>query len=216
MVSHRRVATDRDRRKPRSFRRRSPPTIGDTGPFNLRIGLSCPRLSNAAAVRTPIDAFVLSRLEARGLTFNPEAPRAVLLRRLTFDLLGLPPTLEQQEQFLGDGRADAYERLVDRLLASPAYGERWGRHWLDIAGYADSDGGLAADRTRPEAWRYRDYVIQALNRDMPFDQFLTEQLAGDELGDWHGAESLDGRSGPPADGDRFPPHRERSHLSRLY
>ena len=149
-----------------------------------------PRVSNAAAVRTPIDAFLLQRLEARGLTFNPEAPREVLLRRLCFDLLGLPPTLEQQEQFLRDGRADAYERLVDRLLASPAYGERWGRHWLDIAGYADSDGSLAADRVRPEAWRYRDYVIQAFNRDMPFDRFLTEQLAGDELSDWRGAESL--------------------------
>ena len=149
-----------------------------------------PQVSDAAAVRTPIDAFLLQRLEARGLTFNPEAPPEVLLRRLCFDLLGLPPTLEQQEQFLRDGRADAYERLVDRLLASPAYGERWGRHWLDIAGYADSDGSLAADRVRPEAWRYRDYVIQALNRDIPFDRFLTEQLAGDELSDWRGAESL--------------------------
>jgi mono/diheme cytochrome c family protein len=149
-----------------------------------------PRVGNAAAVRTPIDAFLLERLEARGLTFNPEAPRQALLRRACFDLLGLPPTLEQQEQFLQDPRADAYERLVDRLLASPAYGERWGRHWLDVAGYADSDGALAADRVRPQAWRYRDYVIQALSRDVPFDRFLTEQLAGDELCDWHRAESL--------------------------
>jgi hypothetical protein len=149
-----------------------------------------PPVKNGAGVRTPIDAFLLHRLEARGLIFNPEAPRQVLLRRLCFDLLGLPATLEQQERFLRDGRADAYERLVDRLLASPAYGERWGRHWLDIAGYADSDGSLAADRARPQAWRYRDYIIQALNQDMPFDQFLTEQLAGDELSDWRGAESL--------------------------
>jgi hypothetical protein len=149
-----------------------------------------PRVGNGRAVRTPIDAFLLQRLEDRGLTFNPEAPRLVLLRRVCFDLLGLPPTLEQQQQFLGDGRADAYERLVDRLLASPAHGERWGRHWLDIAGYADSDGSLAADRVRPQAWRYRDYVIQALNDDMPFEQFLREQLAGDELSDWREAESL--------------------------
>jgi mono/diheme cytochrome c family protein len=149
-----------------------------------------PQVESALAVRTPVDAFVLERLEARGLAFNSEAPRQVLLRRLCFDLLGLPPTLAQQEEFLRDRRADAYEFLVDRLLASPAYGERWGRHWLDIAGYADSDGSLAADRVRPEAWRYRDYVIQAFNRDMPFDGFLTEQLAGDELCVWRGAETL--------------------------
>jgi hypothetical protein len=149
-----------------------------------------PRVERAAAVRTPIDAFLLERMEARGLAFNAEAPRQVLLRRLCFDLLGLPPTPELREQFLKDGRPDAYERLVDLLLASPAYGERWGRHWLDLAGYADSDGSLAADRVRPQAWRYRDYVIQALNRDMPFDRFLTEQLAGDELSDWRGAERL--------------------------
>jgi mono/diheme cytochrome c family protein len=149
-----------------------------------------PRVGSVSAMRTPIDAFLLARLEARGLTFNPEVPREVLLRRVCFDLLGLPPTLEQQEQFLKDDRALAYEHLVDRLLASPAYGERWGRHWLDVAGYADSDGGLAADRARPQAWRYRDYVIKALNRDMPFDQFLTEQIAGDELSDWRGAQTL--------------------------
>jgi mono/diheme cytochrome c family protein len=149
-----------------------------------------PRVRTAEMVRTPVDAFLLARLEAQGLTFNHEAPRQDLLRRLCFDLLGLPPTLEQQEQFLQDGRADAYERLVDRLLASPAYGERWGRHWLDLAGYADSDGSLAADRVRPQAWRYRDYVIEAFNRDMPFDRFLTEQLAGDELSDWRGGETL--------------------------
>ncbi|MFO0892514.1 MAG: DUF1553 domain-containing protein [Isosphaeraceae bacterium] len=149
-----------------------------------------PRVRDPASARTPIDAFLLERLEARGLTFSPEAPREVLLRRLCFDLLGLPPTLEQQEAYLRDDRPDAYDRLVDRLLASPAYGERWGRHWLDLAGYAESDGGLAADRVRPQAWRYRDYVIQALNRDLPYDRFLTEQIAGDELSDWRGAPSL--------------------------
>jgi hypothetical protein len=104
--------------------------------------------------------------------------------------LGLPPTPEQLAEFLADDRVDAYDRLVERLLASPAYGERWGRHWLDVTGYADSDGYLAADRLRPEAWRYRDYVIQALNDDCPYDQFLTEQLAGDELSDWRKADTL--------------------------
>ncbi len=149
-----------------------------------------PRVRNADRVRTPIDTFVLARLEAQGLSFNPDAPRHVLLRRLCFDLTGLPPTPEQLEAFLADDRPGAYERLVDRLLTSPAYGERWGRHWLDVAGYADSDGYLDADRLRPEAWRYRDYVIQALNDDLPYDQFLTEQLAGDELSDWRRAGEL--------------------------
>jgi hypothetical protein len=141
-------------------------------------------------VRTPIDAFLLARLEPKRLSFNPDAPREVVLRRLCFDLLGVPPTPDQLAEFLADDRTDAYERLVDRLLASPAYGERWGRHWLDLAGYADSDGYLAADRLRPEAWRYRDYVIQALNEDCPYDQFITEQLAGDELSDWRKADEL--------------------------
>src|SRR5262249_54839122 len=141
-------------------------------------------------VRNPIDAFLLARLQAKGLSFSPEARKAVLLRRLCFDLLGLPPTPQQLAEFLADERPDAYKRLVDRLLASPAYGERWGRHWLDLAGYADSDGYLAADRLRPEAWRYRDYVIRSLNDDVPYDRFLTEQLAGDELSDWRRAAEL--------------------------
>src|SRR5262249_40676268 len=110
-----------------------------------------PRVSAVGRVRTPIDAFLLARLEARGLSFNPDAPKEVLLRRLSFALLGLPPTPEQRAAFLADDRPDAYERLVDRFLASPLYGERWGRHWLDLAGYADSDGYLAADRLRPQA-----------------------------------------------------------------
>ncbi len=149
-----------------------------------------PRVNGVQRVRNPIDAFLLARLEAKELTFNPEASREVLLRRLCLDLLGLPPTPEQLAAFLADNRPDAYERLVDRLLASPHYGERWGRHWLDLAGYADSDGYLAADRVRPQAWRYRDYVIQSLNDDVPYDRFLTEQLAGDELSDWRRAEKL--------------------------
>ncbi len=149
-----------------------------------------PRVNALERVRTPIDAFLLAKLEAKGLSFSPDASKEVLLRRLCFDLLGLPPTLEQREAFLADNSPDAYERLVDRLLASPEYGERQGRHWLDIAGYADSDGYLAADRQRPEAWRYRDYVIRSLNEDVPYDRFLTEQLAGDELSDWRRAETL--------------------------
>jgi hypothetical protein len=131
-------------------------------------------------VRTPIDAFVLVKLREKGLSFNPDAGRLTLLRRASLDLLGLLPGADDVERFLSDRSPDAYERMVDRLLASPAYGERWGRHWLDVAGYADSDGG-AADRPRPDAWRYRDYVIRSLNADKPFDRFLVEQLAGDEL-----------------------------------
>ncbi|MDB5385049.1 MAG: hypothetical protein JWM11_695, partial [Planctomycetaceae bacterium] len=158
--------------------------------FQAPIRPPVPTVRTQDRVRNEIDAFLLQKLEAKGLTFNPEAPKVVLLRRLCFDLLGLPPTLEQADEFQKDSRPDAYERLVDRLLDSPQYGERWARHWLDIAGYADSDGYLAADRPRPEAWRYRDYVIEALNRDLPYDQFVREQLAGDELTDWRRAEEI--------------------------
>ena len=141
-------------------------------------------------IRTPIDAFVLAKLEENGLNFNHDVDRRVLLRRLCIDLHGLPPTPVQIDEFLADDQPDAYERLVDRLLSSPRYGERWGRHWLDVAGYADSDGYLEADRLRPEAWRYRDYVIRSLNNDKPFDRFVLEQIAGDELADWRRAEEL--------------------------
>ncbi len=141
-------------------------------------------------ISNPIDGFVLAKLDEKGLTFNAEASKSVLLRRVTFDLLGLPPTIDELDEFLADDSPDAYERLVDRLLASPRFGERWGRQWLDIAGYADSDGYLAADKLRPEAWRYRDWVIRALNSDLPYDQFVTYQLAGDELSDWRRAEEI--------------------------
>ena len=140
-----------------------------------------PAFTPADGVRNPIDAFVLTRLREKGLGLNPEADRATLIRRATFDLTGLPPTPAEIETFVADDAPDAYDRLVDRLLASPAYGERWGRHWLDAAGYADSEGDGAADTVRPHAWRYRDYVIRALNADKPLDQFVVEQLAGDEL-----------------------------------
>ncbi len=135
-------------------------------------------------VRNPIDAFVLAGLEAAGLNLSPEADRGTLIRRATFDLWGLPPTREEGDAFLADPAPDAYERLVDRLLESPRYGERWGRHWLDLAGYADSEGILAADYVRSASWRYRDWVIRAFNADMPYDRFLREQIAGDELADY--------------------------------
>jgi hypothetical protein len=134
-----------------------------------------------SAVRNPIDAFLLARLEAQGLNFAPVADRITLIRRVTIDLTGLPPTPEEVEAALSDKSPDAYEELIDRLLASPRYGERWGRHWLDVAGYADSEGGSPADPVRPNAWKYRDYVVRAFNADKPFDRFIREQLAGDEL-----------------------------------
>jgi hypothetical protein len=158
--------------------------------FQAPVRPAVPTVQSQNRVRNEIDAFLLLKLEAKTLNYNAEASKEVLLRRLCFDLLGLPPTLEQAEEFANDLQPDAYERLVDRLLEMPQYGERWARHWLDVAGYADSDGYLAADRLRPEAWRYRDYVIDALNRDLPYDQFVREQLAGDELTDWRHAEEI--------------------------
>ena len=140
-----------------------------------------PEVRHHDQVRTPIDAFLLARLEEHDLSFSPEADRLTLLRRACFDLLGLPPTLEQIEQFLADEAPDAYDRLLDRLLASPHYGERWGRHWLDVAGYADSEGYTADDPLRPWAYKYRDYVIRSFNADKPLDEFIQEQLAGDEM-----------------------------------
>lgn len=140
-----------------------------------------PNVHHVEAVQTPVDAFLLQKLESRGLAFNPEADKRTLIRRATFDLHGLPPTPEEVADFLADQRSDAYERLIDRLLASPRYGERWGRHWLDVAGYADSDGYSSEDPIRPYAYKYRDYVIRSLNADKPFDQFIREQLAGDEM-----------------------------------
>jgi hypothetical protein len=143
-----------------------------------------PTVKQAARVRNPIDAFVLAALEKKGLTLSPEADRLTLLRRVTFDLTGLPPTPKEIDEFLNDRSADAYENVVDRLLASPRYGERWARHWLDLAGYADSEGILDADYVRSAAWRYRDYVVRAFNADKPYDRFLKEQIAGDELTDY--------------------------------
>ncbi len=140
-----------------------------------------PAVRHAARVGTSVDAFLLARLEAAGVEFAPSADKVTLLRRVTLDLSGLPPTPEEVDAFLADTSDSAYDKVVDRLLASEHYGERWARHWLDVAGYADSNGGVEADSLRPWAWRYRDYVIRSLNADKPLDRFITEQLAGDEL-----------------------------------
>jgi hypothetical protein len=131
--------------------------------------------------RTDVDRFILTALEAKGLTLNPEADRPTLIRRVCFDLTGLPPTVAEIDAFLADDSPDAYERMVDHYLESSHSGERWGKHWLDAAGYADSNGYFNADSDRPLAWRYRDYVIRSFNTDKPYDRFVTEQLAGDEL-----------------------------------
>ena len=139
-----------------------------------------PVVKNVALVRMPIDAFVLQTLEAKGLSPRPEADRRTLIRRLTFDLHGLPPSPEEIDAFLHDMRSDAYEQLVDRLLASPRYGERWGRHWLDVVHYGDTHG-YDKDKRRENAWRYRDYVIRAFNDDIPYGRFIMEQVAGDVL-----------------------------------
>jgi len=139
-----------------------------------------PPVRDTGSVRNGIDRFILARLEKEGIKPSAEADKVTLIRRLSLDLVGLPPTPEEVDAFLKDSSADAYETLVERLLASPHYGERWGRHWLDAARYADSDG-YEKDTGRPWAWRYRDWVINALNADLPFDRFTIEQLAGDLL-----------------------------------
>ncbi|QDU08964.1 PSD1 and planctomycete cytochrome C domain-containing protein [Gimesia aquarii] len=140
-----------------------------------------PQVKQPKLVRQPVDAFLLAKLEEKKLSFSSQASKTSLARRAFYDLIGLPPQPEELKQFLEDKSPDAYERLIDRLLASKHYGERWGRHWLDVAGYADSEGYNNKDRERLWAFRYRDYVIRAFNEDKPYDQFLREQLAGDEM-----------------------------------
>ncbi len=139
-----------------------------------------PTLDDGADFYNPIDAFVVAKLEEKGLRAAPRAGKRTLIRRAYFDLLGLPPTPEQVERFLKDTSPDAYTNLIERLLASPRYGERWGRHWLDVVRYADS-AGFEGDIYYPNAWRYRDYVIKSFNEDKPYDRFVQEQIAGDEL-----------------------------------
>src|SRR4051812_33035429 len=140
-----------------------------------------PPVKQPAWVRNPIDAFILARLEKENLAPSPEADRRTLIRRVTFDLTGLPPTPDDVASFKSDASPDAYENLVDRLLASPRYGERWARHWLDVVRFADSHG-FEMNQPRPTAWPYRDWVIRSLNEDKPYDKFVFEQIAGDACG----------------------------------
>src|SRR5258708_6684010 len=151
--------------------------------FEPRSNPAVPSFSSAqdrAWAKGPIDSFILERLKKAGLTPAPPAGPRTLARRVYLDLTGLPPTPEQVEQFVHDATPDAWSRLVDRLLDSPEYGERWGQHWLDVVRFAESDG-FEYDTHRSDAWRYRDYVIRSFQQDKPYDQFLREQLAGDEI-----------------------------------
>jgi len=142
--------------------------------------VTIPEVNDAGWARNPVDKFVFARLQTAGLKPAREADKRVLIRRAYFDVLGLPPTAEQVEGFVGDGSPGAYEKLIDGVLQNPAYGEKWARHWLDLVRFAESDG-YKSDSFRPGAWRYRDYVIRSLNEDKPYDRFLMEQLAADEL-----------------------------------
>jgi len=146
--------------------------------FQTPVKPEVPAVSESALVHNPIDAFLLARLEEKKIKPVPLADKRTLIRRATFDLIGLPPTPEEVDHFLADDSVDAFAKVIDRLLASPHYGERWGRHWLDVVRYADSNG-LDENIAHGNAWRYRDYVVNSLNVDKPYDQFLTEQLAGD-------------------------------------
>jgi hypothetical protein len=148
------------------------------------------KVKATARVRTPIDNFALAKLESVGLSYSPDAPDLTLARRAWLDLTGLPPTPAQLDEFLADTKPGAYERMIDRILASPHYGEKWGRQWLDAVGYIDTTGkdfNPVKAEYAEGMWRYRDYVIEAFNNDKPWDRFLTEQLAGDELADWRSA-----------------------------
>lgn len=163
--------------------------------FRRLVAPILPGVAHPAAARTPVDRFVLAKLDAAGLSLSPPAERRTLLRRLTFDLIGLPPSLDEQAEFPSgeaqdDERPDALARLVDRLLASPQHGPRWARYWLDATGYADSNGYFSADTDRPLAWQYRDYVVNVHNADRPFDEFVREQLAGDELSGFDPSKSI--------------------------
>ncbi len=149
-------------------------------PFRPLARPAIPEVTDTAWAANPIDRFVLRKLEDAGLRPNRAAEHLTLLRRVTFDLTGLPPSVAEQAAFLSDNSADAYRTVVDRLLVSPRFGERWAQHWLDVVRFAETDG-FKSDRLKPNAWRYRDYVISAFNSDMPYDRFVRQQLAGDEL-----------------------------------
>ena len=152
--------------------------------------VAIPQPANPPPCDSPIDLFVLQKLQEQGLGFAPIADRLTLIRRISFDLTGLPPEPVESREFLADDRPDALDRVVDRLLASPRYGERWGNHWLDVAGYSETEGRREQHLPRPSAWRYRDYVIRSMNTDKPYDRFLHEQIAGDELADYERAPTI--------------------------
>jgi hypothetical protein len=166
---------------PASAEVRTASPLTDHWAFAPRVKPDTPRVTDDRRVRTPVDRFIEKALEEQGLSLGPDADRATLIRRVTLDLTGLPPRPEEIAAFARNADLDAYEKLVDRLLASPHHGERWGKFWLDASGYADSNGYFSADTDRPLAYRYRDYVIQSFNADRPLDQVVREQLAGDEL-----------------------------------
>ncbi|MBY0397974.1 MAG: DUF1549 domain-containing protein, partial [Thermoleophilia bacterium] len=178
-----------------------------------------PPVNEAGWVRNPIDRFILAALEEAEFKHAPEADRVALIRRVTFDLTGLPPTPEEVAAFLGDARPDAYERLVDGLLNRKAYGERWAQHWLDLAHHADSNG-FELDAERPDAWRYRDWVVDALNADLPYDRFVALQIAGDEVlpGTHEGLIATGfGRAGPRevVSGNIDPAEKRQSELTEI-
>ncbi len=179
-----------------------------------------PTVRNTAAVVNGIDAFVLAKLEAAGRTLAPPAAPATLIRRLTFDLTGLPPTPEDVRAFVAacesraPGAPDPYEALVDTLLASPRYGEKWAQHWLDLARYAETDG-FELDKERKDAWKYRDWVIQALNDDMPFDDFVAFQIAGDEMSPANAVATGFLLAGPDMPDSNFPDERRHLFLNDL-
>ncbi|WP_437186094.1 PSD1 and planctomycete cytochrome C domain-containing protein [Planctomicrobium sp. SH668] len=167
------------------------PNTEDHWAFQQLQPSSVPEVRDDTAVRNDLDRFVQARLEPMGLKIGSEAPRETLIRRVSFDLTGLPPKLSEIEQFLSDPADDAYEKMVERYLNSERYGERWGKYWLDAAGYADSNGYFGSDTLRPYSYRYRDYVIRSLNADKPWNQFIREQLAGDELAGYVSGQEFD-------------------------
>jgi hypothetical protein len=151
-------------------------------PFETVSRPDVPKVKNTAWIRNPIDAFIAAEHEERGLKPRPEATRTVLLRRVYLDLIGLPPTPEELHAFLDDKAPDAYEKVVDKLLASPRYGERWGRHWMDVWRYSDWAGwGAQVRDSQPHIWHWRDWIIEALNEDKGYDRMVLEMLAADEL-----------------------------------
>ena len=182
-----------------------------------RASVPTPREKQSA--QTPIDAFLLTRLQEKNLDFSPRRPTSTrFLRRASLDLAGLPPTPDESAAFAADRSPDAFARQVDRLLASPRFGERWGRHWLDVVGYADTVG-FDTDANNiimsEGKWKYRDYVIAAFNADKPYDRFLTEQIAGDELVDWRHAPHFTPEIRDDLDRHGLPPHGPRPHRTSL-